>query len=82
MFKCMSNVTVRNHFSTISILIVCRGHKVRSVTVCGGLTVSPLYLQTQADVLGLPLLLPEVSSEGFKILRNLRFTKYEKVYFY
>jgi sugar (pentulose or hexulose) kinase len=59
----MSNATVRGHFSTIAILIVCRGHKVRSVTVCGGLTASPLYLQTQADVLGLPLLLPEVSPQ-------------------
>ena len=42
----------------------CRGHKVRSVTVCGGLTASPLYLQTQADVLGLPLLVPQVLASG------------------
>ena len=28
------------------------GHQVSSVAVCGGLAKSPLFLQTQADVLG------------------------------
>jgi len=34
------------------------GHQVTSVTVCGGLTRSPLYLSTQADVLQLPVVVP------------------------
>lgn len=38
--------------------MVSMGHCVSSVTVCGGLTRSPLYLTTQADVLQLPVVVP------------------------
>ncbi|XP_058791631.1 FGGY carbohydrate kinase domain-containing protein [Phymastichus coffea] len=34
------------------------GHKIESLLVCGGLSQNPLFIQTQADVLGLPMLCP------------------------
>jgi ribulose kinase len=34
------------------------GHKIESLLVCGGLSQNPLFTQTQADVLGLPVLCP------------------------
>ncbi|XP_001601900.1 FGGY carbohydrate kinase domain-containing protein [Nasonia vitripennis] len=34
------------------------GHKIESLLVCGGLSQNPLFIQTQADVLGLPVLCP------------------------
>ncbi|XP_014203534.1 FGGY carbohydrate kinase domain-containing protein [Copidosoma floridanum] len=39
------------------------GHKIESLIVCGGLSQNPLFIQTQADVLGLPVLCP-VESES------------------
>lgn len=34
------------------------GHKIETVLICGGLSLNPLFVQTQADVLGLPVLCP------------------------
>ncbi|XP_033226387.1 FGGY carbohydrate kinase domain-containing protein isoform X2 [Belonocnema kinseyi] len=34
------------------------GHKIEVVLICGGLSRSELFVQTQADVLGLPVLIP------------------------
>ena len=34
------------------------GHKIESLLICGGLRQVPLFIQTQADVLGLPVLCP------------------------
>merc|ERR1712059_193520 len=38
--------------------LVTAGHTINCVSVCGGLASSHLYLATQADVLGLPVLVP------------------------
>lgn len=35
------------------------GHSIKSLLVCGGLSRNPLFIQTQADVLGLPVLCPK-----------------------
>ncbi|XP_033314422.1 FGGY carbohydrate kinase domain-containing protein [Bombus vosnesenskii] len=34
------------------------GHKIETLLVCGGLSQNPLFIQIQADVLGLPVLCP------------------------
>ncbi|XP_048514094.1 FGGY carbohydrate kinase domain-containing protein isoform X2 [Athalia rosae] len=34
------------------------GHNIETVLVCGGLSQNPLFIQTHADVLGLPVLVP------------------------
>jgi ribulose kinase len=34
------------------------GHKFTELVICGGLTKSRLFLQTHADVLGLPVIIP------------------------
>lgn len=34
------------------------GHEIKSLLVCGGLSQNPLFIQIQADVLGLPVLCP------------------------
>ena len=35
------------------------GHKIESLLICGGLSQNELFIQTQADVLGLPVLCPQ-----------------------
>ena len=39
--------------------LVSAGHEVDTVTVCGGVTKSKLFLQTQADVLQMPVMIPQ-----------------------
>ena len=39
--------------------MTARGHSVNSLTVCGGITNSRLFLQTQADVLQMKIAVPE-----------------------
>lgn len=34
------------------------GHKIETILICGGLSQNPLLVQSQADVLGLPVLIP------------------------
>lgn len=34
------------------------GHRIETLLVCGGLSQNPLFIQIQADVLGLPVLCP------------------------
>lgn len=34
------------------------GHEIKAILICGGLRHSELFVQTQADVLGLPVLIP------------------------
>lgn len=34
------------------------GHEIKAILICGGLRHSELFIQTQADVLGLPVLIP------------------------
>ena len=34
------------------------GHKFTELVICGGLTKSKLFLETHADVLGLPVIIP------------------------
>ncbi|KAL7307529.1 hypothetical protein TKK_0000226 [Trichogramma kaykai] len=38
--------------------LTAAGHNIKSLLICGGLTKNHLFIQTQADVLGLPVLLP------------------------
>ncbi|XP_074105650.1 FGGY carbohydrate kinase domain-containing protein isoform X2 [Cotesia typhae] len=35
------------------------GHKIETILICGGLSQNPLFVQIQADVLGLPILIPK-----------------------
>ncbi|XP_015602232.1 FGGY carbohydrate kinase domain-containing protein [Cephus cinctus] len=39
-------------------VLTTAGHEINTILICGGLSQNPLFVQTQADVLGLPVLLP------------------------
>ncbi|XP_034949269.1 FGGY carbohydrate kinase domain-containing protein [Chelonus insularis] len=39
--------------------LILAGHRIESILICGGLSQNSLFVQTQADVLGLPVLIPQ-----------------------
>ncbi|XP_060826716.1 FGGY carbohydrate kinase domain-containing protein isoform X1 [Bombus pascuorum] len=59
------------------------GHKIETLLVCGGLSQNPLFIQIQADVLGLPVLCPiekESVLIGAAILGSYAAGKFNTVY--
>ncbi|XP_043254731.1 FGGY carbohydrate kinase domain-containing protein [Colletes gigas] len=59
------------------------GHKLEELLVCGGLSLNPLFIQIQADVLGLPVLCPierESVLIGAAILGSYAAKKFNTIY--
>lgn len=59
------------------------GHKIETLLVCGGLSQNPLFIQIQADVLGLPVLCPVEKESvliGAAILGSYAARKFNTIY--
>ncbi|XP_033328109.1 FGGY carbohydrate kinase domain-containing protein [Megalopta genalis] len=59
------------------------GHKIEELLVCGGLSQNPLFIQIQADVLGLPVLCPVEKESvliGAAILGSYAAGKFSNIY--
>lgn len=59
------------------------GHRIETLLVCGGLSQNPLFIQIQADVLGLPVLCPVEKESvliGAAILGSYAAEKFDTMY--
>lgn len=59
------------------------GHRIDTLLICGGLSQNPLFIQIQADVLGLPVLCPVEKESvliGAAILGSYAAGKFNTIY--